>query len=146
VLVIKPSRVGGPRVVSEIATLAADRRVAVVVSTLFETGIGIAAALRQAALLPRVSSSPGGPGGAAGLPDHGLATAGLLEHDLLRNGLPIEDGRMWLPDAIEADDAGPGLSLEQGVGAYPVGGLGVAPDERAIARYRLETIEAVGAS
>ena len=30
-------------------------------------------------------------------PDHGLATAGLLEHDLLAGGLLIEDGRMRAP-------------------------------------------------
>ena len=71
VLVVKPARVGGLVVGAEIAALAAERGVPVVVSTLFETGVGIAAALAMAA------SAPGGrlrgPGHA---PDHGLATAG----------------------------------------------------------------------
>ncbi len=58
-LVVKPSRVGGPAVVAEIASLAADRGVGTVVSTLFETGIGIAAALRQAALLPGARDTVG---------------------------------------------------------------------------------------
>ena len=56
-LVIKPARVGGPSAVAEIATLAAARGVPVVLSTLFETGVGIAAALALAASLPEV----GGP-------------------------------------------------------------------------------------
>lgn len=155
VLVVKPSRVGGPVVVAEIAAMAADRGVPVVVSTLFETGIGIAAALRQAAMLPGVrgssnmagatdASGAGDPGG----PDHGLATAGLLEHDLLADGLPVDDGRMWLP-AVDAADDGPtgsGASDAGARGARATGGLGVTPDERAIQRYRVESTEAVGGS
>ncbi len=125
VLVVKPSRVGGPVVVAEIAAMAADRGVPVVVSTLFETGIGIAAALAQAAALPDVAG--GEPDADDGRErDHGLATAGLLEHDLLLDGLPVEDGRMRLPDPV------------------PGGGLGIRLDERAVERYRTESIEAVG--
>ena len=52
-LVVKPARVGGPAAVAEIAELAAERGVPVVVSTLFETGVGIAAALAVAAACPR---------------------------------------------------------------------------------------------
>ena len=78
VLVVKPARVGGPGAVAEIAALAAARGVPVVISTLFETGIGIAAALAMAVDLPDVAS-PRWPEPL----DHGLATAGLLEHDLL---------------------------------------------------------------
>ena len=102
VLVVKPARVGGPVVGAEIAALAAERGVPVVVSTLFETGVGIAAALSLAAVLPRVV------GAGAVQPDHGLATAGLLEHDLLRDELVVEDGRMWLPD----DVSGGGLGID----------------------------------
>jgi O-succinylbenzoate synthase len=115
VLVVKPARVGGIEAGREIAAMAADRGVPVVVSTLFETGVGIAAALALAAALPRVGD---------GL-DHGLATAGLLEHDLLRDELDVEDGRMWLPD-----DPGPG-------------GLGIRIDDEAVERYRAEAVEAV---
>ena len=93
----------------------------VVISTLFETGIGIAAALALAAALPDVVV---GAAGAVPL-DHGLATAGLLEHDLLRDELVVEDGRMWLPDDVSG------------------GGLGIGVDEAAIERYRLDTVEAV---
>jgi L-alanine-DL-glutamate epimerase-like enolase superfamily enzyme len=122
VLVAKPARVGGPQAVAEIAALAADRGVPVVVSTLFETGVGIAAALAQAARLPRVTGD-----GRLAAPDHGLATAGLLEHDLLADGLPVVDGRMCLP----APDG------------RTVGGLGIALDEQAVRRYVVETLEVV---
>ncbi len=92
VVVVKPARVGGADAVAEIAAMAAGRGVPVVVSTLFETGIGIAAALAIAEALPDVAS--------ARWPDpldHGLATAGLLEHDLLARSLVVEDGRMRAP-------------------------------------------------
>jgi L-alanine-DL-glutamate epimerase-like enolase superfamily enzyme len=125
VLVVKPARVGGPVAAAEIAALAAQRGVPVVLSTLFETGIGIASALAVAARLPIV----GGPGGDAA-PDHGLATAGLLEHDLLAEALPVDDGRMRLPEAGATDGSRPG-------------GLGVRVDERAVARFRAESMEAV---
>ena len=117
VLVVKPARVGGLVVGTAIAALAAEHGVPVVVSTLFETGVGIAAALAMAAGMPR---------GGRTRADHGLATTGLLEHDLLREELVVEDGRMWLPDR-----PGPG-------------GLGIELDDDAVARYRAETVEAVG--
>ncbi|GAC1669680.1 MAG: o-succinylbenzoate synthase [Candidatus Limnocylindrales bacterium] len=118
VLVVKPARVGGPIAAAEIAALAAERNVPIVVSTLFETGIGIAAALAVAAALP---SGPG-PSGDRAL-DHGLATAGILDHDLLVEALPIAAGRMRVPVAT----GGRG------------GGLGVALDERALGRYLVES-------
>ncbi|HYO44082.1 MAG TPA: enolase C-terminal domain-like protein [Candidatus Limnocylindrales bacterium] len=113
VLVVKPARVGGPAAVAVIADLAAQRGVAVVISSLFETGVGLAAALACAAALPDV---PGWP--AAGR-DHGLATAELLRDDLLVRPLVIGEGRMCAP-------GGPGS-----------GGMGVVVDERAVARYRV---------
>jgi L-alanine-DL-glutamate epimerase-like enolase superfamily enzyme len=124
VLVVKPARVGGPVAAAEIAALAADRGVPVVLSTLFETGIGIASALAAAARLP----GAGGSGGAA--PDHGLATAGLLEHDLLAEALPIDDGRMRLPEPDATERPRPG-------------GLGVRLDDRAVARFRVESMGSV---
>jgi L-alanine-DL-glutamate epimerase-like enolase superfamily enzyme len=117
---VKPARVGGLVVGAEIAALAAERGVPVVVSTLFETGVGIAAALALAATLPGAVGD-----GRADPPDHGLATAGLLEHDLLADELAVEDGRMWLPDEPSS------------------GGLGVRLDEAALARFRVEGVEAV---
>jgi o-succinylbenzoate synthase len=120
VLVVKPVRVGGPGAVAEIAAMAAAQGVPVVISTLFETGIGIAAALAIAARLPDIAT--------ARWPDpldHGLATAGLLEHDLLVRSLLVEDGRMRAP------------------GGDGTGGLGVAPDLRALERFRVDAVGAV---
>ncbi len=111
VLVVKPARVGGPVVVAEIARLAAEHGVPVVISSLFETGVGLALGLRCAALLPDV------PGWAAAQRDHGLATADLLVDDLLEEPLPVDRGRMRVP-------GGPGS-----------GGLGVVLDEAAVARF-----------
>jgi muconate cycloisomerase len=91
-LVVKPARVGGLRQARAIVELATAASVPVVVSTLFESGVGIAGALHLAATVP-------------GTQAHGLATAGLLESDLLRAPLTIEAGRMRLP-------AGPGLGIE----------------------------------
>ena len=82
-------------------------------SSLFETGVGLATALACAAALPDV------PGWPAAERDHGLATAGLLRDDLLVRPLAVSDGRMRTP-------GGPGT-----------GGLGVVVDERAVARYRV---------
>lgn len=124
VLVVKPARVGGPLVAALIAELAAEQGVPVVLSTLFETGVGIAGALAAAAGLPNLTLAAGH--GAAEPPDHGLATAGLLEHDLLRAALLVEDGRMWRPD--ENPD---------GSGA---GALGIVLDERALRHYTTESV------
>ena len=117
VIVVKSARVGGPGAVADIAAIAAARGVPVVVSTLFETGIGIAAALAMAGRLPEVAS--------ARWPDpldHGLATAGLLEHDLLVRSLIVEEGRMRPP------------------GGEGAGGLGIVHDARALERFRVESI------
>jgi o-succinylbenzoate synthase len=114
VLVVKPARVGGPGVVAAISTLAAEHGVPVVVSTLFETGVGLAAAIAVAAALPDV------PGWPAAERDHGLATSGLLEHDLLATPLVLERGRIraaFLPGS---------------------NGLGIALDEAAVERYAVD--------
>ena len=55
-----------------------------------------------------------------------VATAGLLEHDLLAASLLVEDGRMFAP-------LGPGS-----------GGLGVALDERALERFRVDAVGVAG--
>jgi L-alanine-DL-glutamate epimerase and related enzymes of enolase superfamily len=121
VLVVKPARVGGPAAVAEIAERAAERGVPVVISTLFETGVGIAAALAAAVALPDVESAR-----STGPPDHGLATAGLLDHDLLRESLIVGDGRMHAP-------CGQGS-----------GGLGIVLDVRALDRFRAEAVGSLG--
>ena len=114
VLVVKLARVGGPLAAREIADLAAAHGVGVVMSNLFETGVGIAAAMAVAAGLPGLG--PGEP------PDHGLATAGLLEHDLLAQSLIVENGR---------------ISAPRGDGS---GRLGIRLDTRAVERFRVESV------
>ena len=121
VLVVKPARVGGPVAVAEIGFAASAAGVPVVLSTLFETGIGIAAARAAAAGLPAVDWH----GVAVRLP-HGLATAGLLEHDLLAAPLQVEDGRMAAP------------------GGAGTGGLGIRLDDAALRRFAVEAVEAAG--
>jgi len=91
-LVVKPTRVGGLRQAGAIVELATSAGVSVTVSTMFETGVGLAGALHLAATAPGTGA-------------HGLATAGLLESDLLRTPLDISHGRMEVPD-------GPGLGIE----------------------------------
>ena len=113
VLVVKAVRVGGIVAAEEIADLAAERGVPVVVSTLFETGVGIAAGLAVAAALPDVRDG----GRLEHAPDHGLATAGLLEGDLLAAGLILDLGFLRAPGGADA------------------GRLGIRVDERALARY-----------
>ncbi len=121
VLVVKPARVGGPVAVAEIAAAAQARGVPVVLSTLFETGIGVAAARAAAAALPAIRWR-----GAADPLPHGLATAGLLEHDLLRAPLIVEDGRLAAP------------------GGEGTAGLGIALDDRVLRRFAVEAVEAAG--
>jgi L-alanine-DL-glutamate epimerase-like enolase superfamily enzyme len=111
VLVVKPGRVGGAAVASAIATMAAARGVPVVISSLFETGIGLAAGVACAVTLPDVDGWP-----AAGR-DHGLATADLLVDDLLVEPLIVERGRIRAP------------------GGEGTGGLGVRLDEAALERF-----------
>jgi L-alanine-DL-glutamate epimerase-like enolase superfamily enzyme len=94
VLVVKPSRVGGPRASMRIARAAAAVGVAVTVSTLYDSGVGLAAALHVAASLSDDRA-------------HGLGTAALLESDLIGGGLPIIEGRMAVPDG-----AGLGVTLD----------------------------------
>ena len=94
VLVIKPARVGGPGVLREIAARAAAAGVPVVVSTFFETGIGADAAVRAAAELPVVGRARA----------HGLATAGMLEHDLLHVSASVAEGRIFLPPEPTVDE------------------------------------------
>ena len=83
VIVVKPARVGGPAAVGEIAEMAARAR---------------CPGRHQHAVRDRGRDRRGAIDGGSGLPevggsawpeppDHGLATAGLLEHDLLADSL-----------------------------------------------------------
>ena len=113
VLIVKLSRVGGPVAVAEIAALAAERGVPVVISSLFETGVGLASGLACAAALPDV------PGWPAASRDHGLATADLLSDDLLVARLLVRAGRMRAP------------------GGPRCGALGVTVDEAVVHWYEV---------
>lgn len=112
VLVVKPARVGGPARAWEIAAAAAAEGVTMVISTLFETGVGLAAALAVAAGLPAVA-------GAARDYAHGLATADLLESDLLAHPLRAVDGRMDVPVGIALDEAALGRYAVEWLGRRP---------------------------
>jgi L-alanine-DL-glutamate epimerase-like enolase superfamily enzyme len=93
VIVVKPARVGGLAATTRIVEAARATGVSVVLGTYFETGVGIASALRIAASMP------------ARGPAHGLATAGLLVHDLLAAPLAIDKGRMAVPDVVALDES-----------------------------------------
>lgn len=91
VLVVKPARVGGPRQAHRIVRAATEAGVGVTISTLYETGIGLAAAAQVAATVP-------GDGA------HGLGTGAFLEDDLVGGAMVVRDGTLALPD-------GPGLGV-----------------------------------
>jgi len=97
ILVIKPMIVGGVGPSSVIARLAHEAGLGVIVTTTIDTGVGTAAALHVAAA-----------SGEEGLA-HGLATAAMLESDLLVHTLPVEHGEMRLPAG-----AGLGIKLDEG--------------------------------
>src|SRR5690606_14539488 len=95
-VVLKPMRLGGPSVTRYLAQYAAASGRHVVVTTNIDAGIGAAMALQVAASLLDDGRA------------HGLATASLLEHDLLRTPLAVERGAIRLPAApgigVELDD------------------------------------------
>jgi o-succinylbenzoate synthase len=95
-LVIKPMVVGGLRPARQIAELASEAGVAVVITTTIDAGVGTAAALHLAATLP------------ADGPACGLATGSLLSDDLVVRPLSARDGWMAVPDG-----AGLGVELDE---------------------------------
>ena len=101
-VVLKPMRLGGASITRYVGQHAASAGLSVVITTTIDTGIATAMALQVAASLPDDGRA------------HGLATASLLQHDLLIWPLAIERGVMHVP-------SGPGL--------------GVALDEEAAAKY-----------
>jgi L-alanine-DL-glutamate epimerase-like enolase superfamily enzyme len=90
-VIVKPSRVGGLPEAARMVELAVASDTRVTVSTLFESGVGVAAALHLAATVP-------------GQVAHGLSTSGLLTADLLDESLAIRGGRLAVPQ-------GPGLGV-----------------------------------
>lgn len=91
-LVLKPMQLGGLRAALDIALAALEAGLGVVVSSSFDTAVGVAGALHLAAALP-------GPERA-----HGLATVELLEDAPLEGLEAPREGRLHLP-------AGPGLGV-----------------------------------
>ncbi len=94
-----------------IAERAAAHGIPVVISSLFETGFGLAAGIACAASLP---DAPGWP---AASRDHGLATADVLVDDLIVESLIVEGGRIRAPFTARC------------------GALGVTPDDDSLERY-----------
>ena len=105
ILVLKAARLGGLSIARYLAKVAASAGLGVVVTTTIDTGIGTAAALHFAASLPDDGRA------------HGLATASLLQDDLLTASLPVERGYMTLPDA-----PGLGVDLDEARAAKYLGG------------------------
>jgi L-alanine-DL-glutamate epimerase-like enolase superfamily enzyme len=101
-LVLKPMRLGGPTVARYLAQYANASGLEAFVTTTIDTGVATAMALHVAASLPGSALA------------HGLATASLLESDLLAQPLRLERGRLYLPESP---------------------GLGVDLDEAAMTRY-----------
>jgi o-succinylbenzoate synthase len=90
VLVVKPGRVGGPLRAHAIVEAATEAGVPVTISTLHESGVGLAAALHLAAAVP-------------GDRAHGLATGHLIANDPVEGVPNVDRGRMRV--------AGPGLGV-----------------------------------
>ncbi len=83
-LVLKPAALGGLRAAREIADLAREARVRVVVTSFLDSTLGIVSALHLASALPGESSAAG------------LATGSLFAEDLAP-ALPVREGVLGLP-------------------------------------------------
>jgi|DewCreStandDraft_1066081.scaffolds.fasta_scaffold00058_116 o-succinylbenzoate synthase len=92
ILIVKPMAAGGLRAGRTIIALAAEAGLRALVTTTIDSGVGVAAALHLAAVLP---DPP---------PACGLATAMLLDGDLIRPRPFPQDGTMRVP-------ATPGLGV-----------------------------------
>ena len=107
VLVVKAARAGGLRAAGEVMALAEAHGLTAVVTSSLETGVGIAASLHLAATTSKEKG-----------PACGLATASLLEHDLLTRPLAPVGGVLAVP-------LGPGLGVELDMEAVRRYGMGV---------------------
>jgi o-succinylbenzoate synthase len=85
VLVLKPMALGGVDRAREVALSAYQRGVDTVVTTTIDAAVARTAAVHLAASLPTVRAC-------------GFATAQLLESDLVADPVPVEDGRVQVPD------------------------------------------------
>ncbi len=95
-IVVKLPVAGGVRRGAETCKLALGAGLGAIVTSALDCGIGVAAALQLAAMLPPASRGCG------------LATLGLLEDDLIVEELRIADGRMEVPRA-----PGIGVTLDE---------------------------------
>lgn len=95
-IVVKLPVAGGVRRGAESCELALGAGLDAIVTSALDCGIGVAAALQLAAMLPPASRGCG------------LATLGLLEDDLIVEELRIADGRMEVPRA-----PGIGVTLDE---------------------------------
>jgi o-succinylbenzoate synthase len=91
-LVLKPMALGRLRSVRELALSAIESGIGVVITSVFDTAVGVAGALHLAAGLPGTEHA------------HGLATVGLLEEAPVEGLEPPHRGEMVLPK-------GPGLGV-----------------------------------
>ncbi|MSQ29224.1 MAG: o-succinylbenzoate synthase [Dehalococcoidia bacterium] len=89
VVVLKPMMLGGIRPALDFGHRAIDRRMAVVVTTTFDSSIGTAVALHLAAALGDVAPGTG--------VAHGLSTGEHLAADLVANSLLPLSGRLFVP-------------------------------------------------
>lgn len=96
VVVLKPMAVGGVGDAVMIANLAIKQGVGVIITSLLDSGIGIAGALQVAAALPPP------------LLPCGLATADLLERTLIRESLSPINGYLAVPQGV-----GVGVTLDE---------------------------------
>jgi o-succinylbenzoate synthase len=92
VLIIKPQLAGGLRVGRQIISEATQHGVQCVITSMIESGVGIAAALHLAAASPEITM------------ECGLATLHLLADDLLIDDLTLDHGFLAVPE-------GPGLGI-----------------------------------
>ena len=109
IVILKPSALGGPSTAFDMASRAAQAGLTVIVTSLLDSAIGVAAASHLAALLPRHR------------PADGLATGSIFEQDLAPS-IPLIDGQLSVPagvglglqpdpDALEALRTGPILEF-----------------------------------
>ena len=114
-LVLKPMRLGGIRPALALAREAAERGVPCIVTTTFDAGIGVAAALHLAAAIPVIDALPGAA--------HGLATADHLAADIVTEPPRPIGGVLLVPAhpglgvaldaaALDAAATGPWVAIE----------------------------------
>jgi len=105
VLVLKPAVIGSPRVLKELSVRAKAAGIAVVITSLLESSIGLSYVAHAAA--------------ECGTPElaHGLGTAELLENDTVTRPLRPVRGMLTLPDLASLQDGlAPEMATQLGIG------------------------------